>query len=77
MKVEDLARLPYTPRRRVRRAFGWLGIVLSLPFFVWLAIGLVPGIPSMVDVFGIPGLRTPAAITIAGLLLGAFGFHET
>lgn len=77
MKVTDPAQLSYTPRQRVRRAFGWLGVAMSLPFFVWLALGLIPAIPSMVDVFGVPGLRTPAAITIGGLLLGAFGFHET
>ena len=76
MNLDDPAKMSYTPRRRVRRFFGWLGVVLSLPFFVWLVVGMVPGIPSMLDVFGVPGLRTPAAVTIAGLLLGAFGFHE-
>jgi hypothetical protein len=58
------------------RAIGWLGIVLALPFFVWLPAGFVPGVPNLIEVFGISGLRTPAAITIAGLLMAAFGFHE-
>lgn len=49
---------------------------MALPFFVWLAVGLVPAVPDLVEVFGIQGLRTPAAITITGLLLGAVGFHE-
>lgn len=30
----------------------------------------------MIDVFGTAGMRTPAAFTIAGLLLAAIGFFE-
>jgi hypothetical protein len=30
----------------------------------------------MIDVFGIVGVRIPAGITIAGLLLAAVGFHR-
>jgi len=30
----------------------------------------------MIDVFGIVGLRIPAGITIAGLLIAAVGFYE-
>jgi hypothetical protein len=30
----------------------------------------------MVDVFGIVGVRIPAAITIAGLLIASVGFHR-
>jgi hypothetical protein len=30
----------------------------------------------MIDVFGVVGLRIPAAFTIAGLLLAAIGFHQ-
>jgi len=30
----------------------------------------------MLDIFGVVGMRTPAAITIAGLLLAAIGFFE-
>jgi hypothetical protein len=65
-----------TRRTPARRAVGWIGALIALPFFLWLPLGLVPGIPDMLDVFGVKGLRTPAAITISGLLLGAFGFHE-
>lgn len=62
---------------RLRRGLGWFGTFMALPFFLWLLAGFIPGIPDMIDVFGISGLRAPAAITIAGLLLGAIGFHET
>lgn len=49
---------------------------MALPFFVWLPASLIPGVPHMIEVFGIAGLRTPAGVTIAGLLLAAFGFYE-
>lgn len=49
---------------------------MALPFFIWLVAGFIPGIPTLIDVFGMTGLRAPAAVTIAGLLLAAFGFHE-
>ncbi|NBB93349.1 MAG: hypothetical protein GVY32_09295 [Gammaproteobacteria bacterium] len=71
-----MAKRSFTPRRPIRRAIGWFGIALALPFFVWLPAGFVPGVPNLIEVFGITGLRTPAAVTIAGLLLAAFGFHE-
>jgi hypothetical protein len=59
-----------------RRALGFLGIVAALPFFAWLPIGLLDSVPSMVDVFGIPGLRIPASVAIGGLLIAAIGFHQ-
>ena len=62
--------------RRIRRALGWLGVAIAAPFFLWLPLGVIPGIPDMIDVFGIQGLRSPAGIAIAGLLLGAIGFFE-
>lgn len=59
-----------------RRILRVLGIAMALPFLIWLAVGLLPGIPSIVDVFGVTGLKTPAAIVIAGLLLAAIGFED-
>lgn len=53
-----------------------VGLFLALPFFVWLPLGWIGVIPSLVDTFGIVGLRIPASITIAGLLMAAFGFDE-
>lgn len=52
------------------------GLSLIIPFFLWLLLGLVPGIPSIVDVFGMAGLRTPTAFVIAGLMLAAFGYED-
>jgi hypothetical protein len=54
-----------------------MGAVAALPFFAWLPLGLLESVPSMVDVFGIPGLRVPASIVVGGLLLAAIGFHES
>jgi hypothetical protein len=76
MQRRDLAKRSFTPRRRMRRTIGWIGIVLAAPFFIWLPAGFIPGVPNIIEVFGIAGLRTPAAVTITGLLLAAFGFHE-
>ncbi len=55
---------------------GWIGVVVAAPFFLWVPLGFTSFIPSMIDVFGIVGLRIPAAVTIAGLLLAAVGFHR-
>ncbi|MBT5702012.1 MAG: hypothetical protein HOI67_11225, partial [Gammaproteobacteria bacterium] len=55
---------------------GCLGGVMAAPFFLWVPLGLIGLTPSMIDVFGVVGLRFPAAVTIGGLLLAAVGFHE-
>lgn len=62
--------------KRFRRGVGIVGCAMAAFFFAWLLLGLVPGIPGMIDVFGMTGMRTPASITIAGLLLAAIGFFE-
>jgi len=61
---------------RLLRAAGFLGVAIAAPFFIWVPLGLIGLTPSMIDVFGIVGLRFPAAVTISGLLLAAIGFHE-
>ena len=53
-----------------------LGVILALPFFIWLPLSLVPAIPSIIDVFGIGGLRIPTGFVIGGLMLAAFGFED-
>lgn len=62
--------------RRLQRLTGIAGVVLAAPFFVWLPLGLLQGVPSMVDIYGMAGLRIPAAVTICGLLVAAIGFYE-
>jgi len=70
MKTEY--KLRSTPRRILRV----LGIAMVLPFLIWLVLGWLPGIPSIVDVFGVTGLKIPAGIVIGGLLLAAIGFED-
>jgi len=60
----------------VQRALGWAGVLIAAPFFVWAPLGLLAAVPSMIDVFGVVGLRIPASITIGGLLIAAIGFHR-
>ena len=61
---------------RLRFSLGVLGMVVAAAFFVWLLAGWLEWVPGMVDVFGVAGMRTPAAITVAALLLAALSFHE-
>lgn len=49
---------------------------MALPFFLWVPLGFVNFIPSMVDVFGVTGVRFPASIAISGLLISAVAFHD-
>lgn len=60
----------------LRLSLGVLGIAVATAFFVWLLLGWVGWMPTMVDVFGVEGLRTPAAITVAALLIAAIAFWE-
>jgi hypothetical protein len=55
---------------------GWVGVIIATPFFLWVPLGFTGLAPSMIDVFGVVGLRIPAGVTIAGLLLAAVGFHR-
>ena len=61
---------------RLRFSLGVLGIVVAAAFFAWLLAGWLGWVPGMVDVFGVAGMRTPAAISVAALLLAAISFHE-
>ena len=58
------------------RALGWVGVALAVPFFAWVPLAFISPLPSMIDVFGVVGLRIPASITIGGLLMAAIGFHK-
>lgn len=80
MTLNDERRVSQTNKERSNmsalRMVGWVGVVVATPFFLWAPLGFVGLIPSMIDVFGIVGLRIPAGVTIAGLLLAAVGFYE-
>jgi len=61
---------------RLRLSLGLLGVVVAAAFLVRLLAGWIGWVPGMVDVFGVEGMRTPAAITVAALLLAALSFWE-
>ncbi|MGB5718688.1 MAG: hypothetical protein WBN81_16520 [Gammaproteobacteria bacterium] len=61
---------------RFNLSLGLLGITTAAAFLVWLLAGWLGWVPGMVDVFGVEGMRTPAAISVAALLLAALSFWE-
>lgn len=56
--------------------FRVLGIAMALPFLIWVPLGFLPAMPSIIDVFGIDGLKEPTGVVIGGLLLAAIGFED-
>jgi len=53
-----------------------VGVALAVPFFIWVPLGFIPSIPSIIDVFGIGGLKLPTGIVIGGLMLAAIGYED-
>lgn len=60
----------------IKKVLRVLGIAMALPFFVWVVLGLIPSIPSIVDVFSIDGLKIPTSVVIGGLMLAAIGYED-
>jgi len=50
---------------------GVLGILVAVSFFIRLLVDWFGWVPGMVDMFGVAGMRTPAAITVSALILAA------
>ena len=66
----------FSRSKGARRLCGVLGLLLVAPMALWLLLGCLGLVPSMVEIFGIAGLRTPASIAIIGLLIAAIGFWD-
>lgn len=64
------------PLDTLKKVARFVGIGLVAPFFIWLLLGVLPAVPSIIDVFGMSGLRVPTGIVIAGLMIAAFGFED-
>jgi hypothetical protein len=60
----------------IKRVLRILGIFMAVPFFIWVPLGLVPSIPSIIDAFGMDGLKLPTGIVIGGLMLAAIGYED-
>jgi len=52
------------------------GLLLAIPVFLWFLLGLLGFVPSIVDIFGPDGVKIPAAVVVAGLLIAALGFWD-
>lgn len=61
---------------RTRLLIGLAGVLTAALFFIWLLMGWFGWVPTLLDVFGVTGMRTPASITVAGLLLAAIAFWD-
>jgi hypothetical protein len=60
----------------VRTILGTLGLLATGLLFVWLVLGWIGFTYSILDVFGMAGIRYPAGVAIGGLLLAAVSFNK-
>ena len=60
----------------IKKVLRLLGILMAVPFFIWVPLGLIPSIPSVIDIFGMDGLKVPTGIVIGGLMLAAIGYED-
>jgi len=60
----------------LKKVLRVLGILMAVPFFIWVPLGLIPSIPSVIDIFGMDGLKVPTGIVIGGLMLAAIGYED-
>ena len=61
---------------RWRLALGGAGAGCALLLLAWLPAGLLPAVPSMLEVFGPTGIRYPAAAAVAGLLTASIALSD-
>ena len=61
---------------KLRILVGSFGLIVAILMLIWLITSLLGLTVSIIDVFGMEGLRIPAGIAIAGLLLAAVGFNK-
>lgn len=60
----------------IKKLLRLSGMSMAVPFFIWVPLGFIPSIPSIIDVFGIDGLKLPTGIVIGGLMLAAIGYED-
>ena len=61
---------------QLRRLIGTIGLIAAALMLVWLVTSVLGFTVSIIDVFGMEGIRIPAGIAIGGLLLAAAGFNK-
>jgi len=55
---------------------GSIGLIGAILMLVWLITSLLGLTVSIIDIFGMEGIRIPAGIAIGGLMLAAVGFNK-
>jgi hypothetical protein len=60
----------------IRIILGTLGLLATGLMLVWLILGWTGVTYSILDVFGMSGIRYPAGVAIGGLLLAAVSFNK-
>ena len=59
-----------------RMLIGSIGLIGAILMLVWLITSLLGLTVSIIDIFGMEGIRIPAGIAIGGLILAAVGFNK-
>ena len=62
--------------RKGQRMARIVGPLLAASVTLWFLLGLLGLVPSVVQVFGQAEVKIPAALLVAGLLLGALGYWD-
>jgi hypothetical protein len=62
--------------RKWQRAARVVGPLIAASFTLWFLLGLLGFVPSIIQVFGQTEVKIPAAIVVAGLLIGALGYWD-
>lgn len=77
MRCSEMISLEVSQLSRIRKVFAIIGVSLLILATLMLVSTLV-GVFELeyFEFFGHSGLRTVAAIAVAGCLLAAFGYHE-
>lgn len=59
---------------KLRRTIGMYSLALSLVFILWLPLGVLTVVPLLLQIPGESALRTHAGVTVACLMVAAWGF---
>ena len=62
------------PRWRLVIGLAFLGVAALAG--AWMVAGLLPFVPSVVDLLGVAGVRSVAGVMVAGLLLASIAFAD-
>jgi len=61
---------------KIRFFMGSIGLMAAILMLVWLITSVLGLTVSIIDIFGMEGIRIPAGIAIGGLVLAAVGFNK-